>query len=295
MAMKNSNKIPTRLSKNDFDTFILPFLTIAKRGYVSQIPLYLIFNGILYVIYTGCQWTALPTKEFADEETGKKLSYQAFYYHFRKWSNCDDFKYLFKMSLIAISMHIDLSELNLDGTHTIAKKGGESVEYQGRKKAKTSNIFPITDKNGNVVSCLPVLSGNHNDAYEVDERLNNVLHEMKWMEQHTLGSNLEKGSIQGSFLNADSGFDTKKVRKTCFNHGVIPNILENPRGRKTTKKGRKRLFDAQRYKNRFVCERTYAWHDKFRGLIIRFDKKEKYWTAKNILVFVMVNLRYNFS
>ena len=199
------------------------------------------------------------------------------------------------MSLIAISMHIDLSELNLDGTHTIAKKGGESVEYQGRKKAKTSNIFPITDKNGNVVSFLPVLSGNHNDAYEVDERLNNVLHEMKWMEQHTLGSNLEKGSIQGSFLNADSGFDTKKVRKTCFNHGVIPNILENPRGRKTTKKGRKRLFDAQRYKNRFVCERTYAWHDKFRGLIIRFDKKEKYWTAKNILVFVMVNLRYNFS
>ena len=39
---------------------------------------------------------------------------------------------------------LDLSQLNLDGMHTLAKKGGEQVAYQERKKAKTSNILPIT-------------------------------------------------------------------------------------------------------------------------------------------------------
>jgi len=30
--------------------------------------------------------------------------------------------------------------------------------------------------------------------------------------------------LQGAFFNADSIFDTKDARKTCFNHGLISNI-----------------------------------------------------------------------
>lgn len=300
MAM---NEIPTKLSKEvpiaiGIETYILPYLNTAKRGFVSQIPLYLIFNGILNCLYTGCQWKSLPTKEFADEETGRILSYQAFYYHFRKWSSSEDIFYLLKASIVAISMHLDLSELipiaiGMDGTHTTAKKGGESVEYQHRKRAKTSNIFPVIDGKGNVLGFLPLLSGNHNDAYELKERLNEFFHDLKWIEKFSFGAT----GLEGIYLNADKGFDVKAARKVCFNHGIIPNIKENLRGRKTPKKGRKRLFDGVRYANRFVCERTYAWHDKFRGLLIRFDKKEhpdsyRDWIAKNILVFTMVNLRH---
>jgi hypothetical protein len=43
-------------------------------------------------------------------------------------------------SLLTIQDDLDLSELNLDGSHAIAKKGGESVAYQGRKRAKTTNL-----------------------------------------------------------------------------------------------------------------------------------------------------------
>ena len=281
------NVIPTKIKKEDFDLYILPFLRTAKRGFVSKISLHLIFNGILYWLYTGCQWKMLPTKEFIDEETGIELNFQAFYYHFRKWSLDDSFYYVFKASIVAISMHLDLSELNLDGTHTISKKGGEAVDYQHRKKANTSNIFPITEKNGNVIGYLPVLAGNHNDAYDLAARLNEFLHALKWIKAFLFGA----GGLEGSHLNGDPGFDVKTARKVCFNHGLIPNIKENPRGRKTTKKGRKRLFDKDIYKNRFVCERAYGWHDKFRGLLIRFDRKEEYWTAKNLLVFALTNLR----
>mgnify|MGYP006935321090 CR=1 FL=1 len=58
--------------------------------------------------------------------------------------------------------------------------------------------------------------------------------------------------FQGSFFNADKAFDTKDARKTCFNHGVVPNTDENKRNRKSTKQGRKRFFNADVYKRRLL-------------------------------------------
>jgi hypothetical protein len=67
----------------------------------------------------------------------KELSWWAIYHQFRKWSKDGSLENVFKASLFTIQEDLDLSEVNLDGSHTIAKKGGESVVYQGRKKAKT--------------------------------------------------------------------------------------------------------------------------------------------------------------
>ena len=49
--------------------------------------------------------------------------------------------------------------------------------------------------------------------------------------------------LRGAYLNLDGGFDSKRNRKMIFHAGMIPNIKENPRNRKTTKRGRKRLFN----------------------------------------------------
>ncbi len=49
--------------------------------------------------------------------------------------------------------------------------------------------------------------------------------------------------LAGAYLNLDAGFDSTYNRKMIFNAGMIPNIKENPRHRKTTKRGRKRLFN----------------------------------------------------
>jgi hypothetical protein len=53
--------------------------------------------------------------------------------------------------------------------------------------------------------------------------------------------------IQGSYVNADSAFDTKEARKVCFNHKLLPNISENKRNRKRTKPGPKRMFNQDVY------------------------------------------------
>jgi len=49
--------------------------------------------------------------------------------------------------------------------------------------------------------------------------------------------------LRGAYLNLDGGFDSIYNRKCIFNADMIPNITENPRNRKTTKRGRKRLFN----------------------------------------------------
>src|SRR5207248_10528629 len=50
--------------------------------------------------------------------------------------------------------------------------------------------------------------------------------------------------LRGAYLNLDGGCDSAHYRKCIFNAGLIPNIKENPRNRKHTKRGRKRLFNA---------------------------------------------------
>jgi|GEM_PF-1603668 len=52
--------IPVSLTQEQFEQYIRPCLSVAKRGYECRIPLYKIFNYILYRLHTGCQWERLP-------------------------------------------------------------------------------------------------------------------------------------------------------------------------------------------------------------------------------------------
>jgi len=274
--------IPTSLTENQFDQHIRPYISTAKRGYECKIPLYKVFNYILYRLHTGCQWHQLPIEPDADDPRQKEISHHAVYYHFRKWSRDGSLEKVWRGSIMTIKGDLKLSEINLDGSHAIAKKGGESVAYQGRKKAKTTNILPITDGYGFIIASTGLIAGNHNDAYNLKPHLQTAFKFMKH-----LGL-----AIQGAFFNADKAFDTKDARKTCFNHGLVPNIDENKRNRKTAKRGPKRFFDPEVYKRRFTSERSFAWIDKFRALLIRYDRRDAYFLGAHFIAFAMINLRH---
>ena len=277
--------IPISLTEKQFDEHIRPYVTVAKRGYECKIPLYKVFNYILYQLHTGCQWYRLPIDPDPEDHRKKEISWHAVYYHFRKWSRDGSLEKVWKGSILTISKDLNLSELNLDGSHALAKKGGESVAYQGRKKGKTTNILPITESQGFIIASTGLIAGNHNDAYNLKTHLQDAFKFIKRLEL----------DIQGAFFNADKAFDTKEARKTCFNHAVIPNIDENRRNRKSVKRGRKRLFDADVYKHRFTSERSFAWIDKFRALLVRFYRKDAYFLGAHFIVFAMINLRHLFN
>jgi len=73
---------------------------------------------------------------------------------------------------------------------------------------------------------------------------------------------------------------------------AIPNIAENKRNRKKLKPGPKRFFDKSRYDHRFCIERTFAWVDKFKRLLIRFECKDIHFKGRHFIAFTLINLRH---
>jgi transposase len=141
--------------------------------------------------------------------------------------------------------------------------------------------LPVTDRNGSIIATTGIVAGNHNDSYELEQKLQNLITDMK----------RNRLDYKGAFFNADSSFDTRAARKLLWNHGLIPNIAENNRNRKSVKRGRKRHFNHEVYAHRFVSERTFAWVDKFKTLLIRFERKAAYCLGFHHLGFALINLR----
>ncbi len=100
-------------------------------------------------------------------------------------------------------------------------------------------------------------------------------------------------SIVGSIMSLDGVYDSKKNRKSIFNSRMTPNIPENKRNRKKTKRGRKRFFSKEIFKERFqTVERLFAWEDKFKRLLLRFERKSENHFGMKLIAFSMINLRH---
>jgi len=97
--------------------------------------------------------------------------------------------------------------------------------------------------------------------------------------------------LRGAYLNLDGGFDSAHNRQRIFNAGLIPNIKEKPRNRKTTKRGRKRLFNAAIHALRLCVERTLAWEDKFKRLLLRFERIQQRHYGMKVMAYTLINLR----
>jgi len=115
--------IPVQLSAPEFEAFILPHLSMPKRGPKCKLGYYRVFNLILWVLYTGMQWKCLPVPT---DSTGKPaIHYTTVYKVFAKWADDGSLWQAFVASVrhLALKKHLDTSILHGDGTNTVAKKG----------------------------------------------------------------------------------------------------------------------------------------------------------------------------
>jgi transposase len=97
--------------------------------------------------------------------------------------------------------------------------------------------------------------------------------------------------LRGAYLNLDGGFDSAHHRKCMFNAGLFPNIKENPRNRKRPKRGRKRFFNEAIHALRTCVERTFAWEDKFKRLLLRFEHFQRRHYGMKLMAYTLINLR----
>src|SRR5215469_14890607 len=115
--------IPVQLSENEFSAFILPHLSMPKRGPKCKLGYHRVFNLIVWVLYTGMPWKCLPIPQ---DPTGKPVIHDTTVYKvFAKWADDGSLWQAFVASVrhLAIKKQLDLSVLHGDGTNTVAKKG----------------------------------------------------------------------------------------------------------------------------------------------------------------------------
>ena len=99
--------------------------------------------------------------------------------------------------------------------------------------------------------------------------------------------------LQGAIVSLDGVYDCRANRKAIFNRGMVPNINPNPRGRKQSKRGCKPIFEPAIFKERFrTIERVFAWENKFRRLLLRFERIGGVHHAFKTLAYTMINLRH---
>ena len=214
------------------------------------------------------------------------LDWNRVYYHFNKWSKADCWKQIWLSVLEAHRSYLDLSSIELDGSHTPAKNGGEAFGYQGRKGCKTSNALFISDSQGVLLAMSTPQEGQHHDLFEIQtlfEELSTILKEAKI-------------DLEDLFLNADPGFDSENFTKACEKETIFPNVKPNPRNKSRNEdrepyQSGTHIFDDQLYKRRTVIEHSNAWLDGFKALLVRFEFKKHNGVALHFIAFMIIFLR----
>lgn len=99
--------------------------------------------------------------------------------------------------------------------------------------------------------------------------------------------------LKGSYLTLDSGFDSDYNKWLIRYHDMIPMIKPNRRGTKDEAKLEMMYadFNEQIYQQRFTIERTFAWQDTYRKLVIRYEKLEATHLGFKYLAYSLMNLR----
>jgi transposase len=275
--------IPTKLSVEQFEQFVLPHLSRGRRGPTPTLALHKIFNYILQLLYMGCQWKMLPIEKNA--EGRPEIHYTRIYRALRRWQadGCIDRIFAGSVRKLHQDGLLDLTVIHGDGTTTAAKKGGDNLGYSGHKHLKGDKVVAFCDRRCNVIAPFVSAPGNRNESPLLRDALPRLNHMAR-----AIGMDL-----QGSTVSLDGVYDCRANRKAIFNRDMIPNIPENPRGRKTPKRGRKLGFNPAIFEERFrTIERVFAWEDKFRRLLLRFERLSPVHYAFKTLAYTMINLRH---
>ena len=125
----------------------------------------------------------------------------------------------------------------------------------------------MTDGKGVPIAFSDIEAGNHNDLYNISSKVRIMIRSL-----------LKQGfTLLKSILIADKGFDCLALRNLLRRFRIKALIKVNLRNSKKTKRGRKKYFDGKIYTTRYINERTFAWMDSYRTLLIRFDTTTESW------------------
>ena len=141
-AKPDSTAIPVQLTAQEFAAFILPPLSLPKRGPQCKIGYHKPFNSLLKVLYTGMQGQELPIDP--GPEGKAELPYTGVFKLFARWAEDGSLERAFLASVKHLdeAQQLDLSLLHGDGSNTVAKKGARALATVATTTRKARKCLP---------------------------------------------------------------------------------------------------------------------------------------------------------
>jgi len=152
------------------------------------------------------------------------------------------------------------------------KKGGEEIELT--KVGKGTKRMLVVDGNG-IPLALFISRASRAEVRLAQETLDRVRVPRK----------SGRPRKRPERLVADKAYDSDELRLWLRRKGVIPCIP--PR---ENRKGRRKKWEEE-YKERWRVERTFAWLENFRRLVVRYERMAKMYEAFCIVALILIYLR----
>lgn len=215
-----------------------------------------VFNGILYVLRTGCQWKAVPAQFGSGSTVHKRL---------QEWVGLGIFKQAWVEQLEAYDRRrgIGWRWQSVDSKAVPAPLGGADTGPNPTDRAKAgSKRHVLVDRRGAPLAGV-VTAANTTDMKTNPAVLDSIVVERP-----------EPSATQPQHLCEDKGYDYPECREQAEARGYIAHIPHKGTDPSAIPAGQKR-HPARRW----VVERTQAWTNCCRKLRVRWEKKTENWEA----------------
>jgi transposase len=131
----------------------------------------------------------------------------------------------------------------------------------------------LTDKNGIPLSTV-ITSASTHDIKSVTDVIDNAVIKRTTTTSTSLSTTKQRKRKTRHHLCLDRAYNSKSIENEIINRGYVPHIpYKRKRGQQMKEENtyQKRYYPFRN--KRWVVERTNSWHNRFRKLFIRYEKK----------------------
>jgi transposase len=257
---KKPKPYPSDISDEEW-AFCAPYLTLMKEEALQRkYPLRALFNGLRYMVRSGCPWRMLPHD---------LPPWQAIQQQTLRWIAAGVFESmaadLRRILRVVLERAEEPTAVILDGrTVQSTPESGARAGYDGHKRRKGSKVHIAVDTLGHLLA-LRVTPANEQERQQVAALAQEV--------QQTTGESVTLAYV-------DQGYTGEDAAKAAAAQGIELEVVK--------------LNQAKRgfvlLPRRWVVERSFAWMARFRRLARDYERLPQTFAGLHWLAFITLML-----
>jgi putative transposase len=207
-------------------------------------------DAIFFVLRTGCQWGALDATGICKHSSAHR--------RFQEWASAGVFVNLWARGLHEYDQlkGLDWRWLAMDGAMTKAPLGGERTGRNPTDRGKLGTKRSLLTEANGVPVGLAVEGANRHDKKVAEATLESIPVDRP-----------EPTEDEPQGMCLDKGYDYDDTRELVREFGFTAHIRARGEEAKELKR------EAGQKARRWVVERTHSWMNRFRRILIRWEKK----------------------